>query len=100
MSIHEHQCVTIRCEVCGESPENDGAVEHFDNAKEAREAAEQVDWYIAEGVDICDGCTGEPHAFIPGRIAHIEHLGVIHDEPRCDRCDTPESYHQVQVGAS
>ncbi len=74
MSIQEHACFSIACDICRETLDDDGGTEHFDSAADAREDAKEYDWYVTDAVAICWECLAEDHA-------------PIGDGERCERCN-------------
>jgi ribosomal protein L37E len=59
MSIHHHSCVTVRCDRCGNAPENDaGGDIHFDSFDEARQVLAGDFWRAVGEQFLCGDCVG------------------------------------------
>lgn len=82
MVIKTQTCYTVSCDDCGSQFEHEWEP-HWPTAKEAREEAEENEWWITDEADLCFGCRYKPHAFIQD----------LHSIGDCLRCANPAEEH-------
>ena len=93
MPFQHHACVSVDCDVCGDSWD-DEAVCHFASVDEAREELRRHEWLVTDDRLACPSCalqadcaaTGHQHE--PWQSETVN--GVTYRHRLCDHCGSKE----------